>query len=319
MKMRLVVASIFAITLAGAAMAQDAGSAASKGQNAAGQNAGGQSSGGQNAGSEDAGGRDGQRGRGGRGGFGGMGMMSRGVMGTVSAAAVDHFTVKTFLGDTYTVQFSGSTRFVKMPAGEGRGAGRGEEEGADARAAGQDSGQGSGQDSGRGQGRGWARGGGNGGGNPPQAINSTDIKAGDVIEARGEVDAAAKSVAAASVALVDPERAQQMQAMVANFGKTWLMGKVTGIDGVKVTLTGSLDNAPHSFVADENTTFRRRRDPITLADIQAGDTVRVDGAVKDGVFTAGSVGDMGAMQAGERRGGPGSGAPPSGPPAASPQ
>jgi hypothetical protein len=319
MKMRFVVASVFAITLAGAAVAQDAGSAAPAGQNAATQNAAGQNSAGQNAGSEGAGGRDGQRGRGGRGGFGGMGMMSRGVMGTVSEAAADHITVKTFLGDTYTVQFSGSTRFVKMPAGQGRGAGRGEGEGADAGAAGQDSGQGSGQDSGRGQGRGWARGGGNGGGNPPQAIKSTDIKAGDVIEARGEVDATAKSVAAVSVALVDPERAQQMQAMVANFGKTWLMGKVTGIDGVKVTLTGSLDNAAHIFVADENTTFRRRRDPITLADIQVGDTVRVDGAVKDGVFTAGSVGDMGAMQAREPRGGPGSEAPPSGPPAASPQ
>jgi hypothetical protein len=56
---------------------------------------------------------------------------------------------------------------------------------------------------------------------------------------------------------------------------------------------GSVDNAPHTFTADENTTFRRRRDPITLADIQVGDVVRADGAVKDGVFTATGVVVMG--------------------------
>jgi hypothetical protein len=85
--------------------------------------------------------------------------------------------------------------------------------------------------------------------------------------------------------------------MEANFGKTWLMGKVTAIDGVKVTLTGSLDHAPHSFVADENTTFRQRRDPITLADIKVGDVVRAEGAVKDGAFTATVVNSMGAPPA----------------------
>jgi hypothetical protein len=86
--------------------------------------------------------------------------------------------------------------------------------------------------------------------------------------------------------------------MEANFGKTWLMGKVTAIDGTKITLTGTLDSAPHTIVADENTEFRKRRDPITLADIQVGDTVRADGAVKDGVFTATTVGVFG-MQNGD--------------------
>jgi hypothetical protein len=100
--------------------------------------------------------------------------------------------------------------------------------------------------------------------------------------------------------------------MQANYGKTLLMGKVTAVDGVKVTLTGAVDNAPHSFVADENTTFRRRRDPITLADIQVGDTVRVDGAVKDGVFTAVSVGVMGRTP-GEGPNGPANTPPPSPP------
>jgi hypothetical protein len=278
---------VFALGLTAAGAAQYASAQPPAEQNPAGQDAGGQNA--------EPGGGYGQRG--GRGGFG-MGMMGRGVAGTVTEVASDHFTVKTFLGDTYTIQFGGNTRFVKMPAGMRRGEGP-------------EGGEGSDEGGGREPGQGWGRGAGNGG-NPPQEIKPTDIKVGDVIDARGEVDATAKSVGATSVALVDPERAKQMEEMVANFGKTWLMGKVTGIDGVKVTLAGALDNAPHSFVADENTTFRRRRDPITLADIQVGDTLRVDGTVKDGVFTATSVGDMGAMQPGNRRG-PGSGAPPAAP------
>jgi hypothetical protein len=103
---------------------------------------------------------------------------------------------------------------------------------------------------------------------------------------------------------LDPDTARRMQEQAASFGKTWLGGKVTAINGTTITLTGSLDNAPHTVVADENTTFRRRRDPITLADIQVGDTVRVEGAVKGDVFAATVVGVGGGM------GGPA----PSGPP-----
>jgi hypothetical protein len=50
-------------------------------------------------------------------------------------------------------------------------------------------------------------------------------------------------------------------------------------------------------VADENTTFRKRRDPVTLADVQVGDMVRVEGALKNGTFVATSVALMGMPQA----------------------
>jgi hypothetical protein len=69
---------------------------------------------------------------------------------------------------------------------------------------------------------------------------------------------------------------------------------------VKVTLQGGPGNGVHSFVADEDTTFRRRREPITLADVQVGDMVRVEGALKDGGFVAKSVAVMG-MQGGPPR------------------
>ncbi len=259
MKIRLAAACVLALALTVAASAQSQGSDSSAASPAD------QSSAGQSGGYGH---------RGGRGGFGGgMGMMGRGVSGTVTEVAADHYTVKSFSGETYTIHFDANTRIMKQGAGA-RGGGQAE---------GEDRGQG------WGQGRRF-------GGNPPEPIKAGDIKVGDAISSMGDVDATAKSVGATTVVLLDPERARQMQEMEASYGKTWLMGKVTAIDGVKVTLTGMMDNAAHSFVADENTTFRRRRDPITLADIQVGDTVRAEGAVKDGVFTATTVGDMGAMQ-----------------------
>jgi len=214
-------------------------------------------------------GGQGQRG-GGRGWGGGMGM-GRGLMGTVTEVAADHYTIKTETGETYTVHYSANTRILKQQA---RARGEGGERG------------GGGE-------------GGPGGGNPPTPLKSTDIKVGDAIAAMGELDATAKSVGATMVMQIDPERAKQMREMQANYGKTWLMGKVTAIDGVKVTLMGVVDNTARSFVADENTTFRKRRDPITLADIQLGDTVRVEGALKGSDFLATTVNAMGQPTAGK--------------------
>ncbi|MDR3725529.1 MAG: DUF5666 domain-containing protein [Terracidiphilus sp.] len=203
------------------------------------------------------------------GGRGGMGsMMGRGMGGTVTAVAADHYTVKNENGETYTVYYSVNTRIMKQAAQpHGRGQG----------------GQGMGAEAGS---------------SLPQTLRSFDIKVGDAILVMGEVDAAAKSVGATVVLQVDPERAKQMREMQANYGKTWLMGKVTGVDGVKVTLQGSVDNAAHSFVADENTTFRKHREPITLGDIAVGDMVRVEGAVKDGAFVASTVTAMGVPPGG---------------------
>ena len=190
-----------------------------------------------------------------RGGRGGWGGMSGGdgITGTVTEVAADHYIIKTDGGETYTIHFSANTRIMKQTARQ-----RGE-----------------------------------GGGNPPQTLKSTDIKVGDAVAALGEVDAAVKSVGAVVVLQLDPERAKQIREMEANFGKTWLMGKVTAINETKVSIFATVDNAAHVFVADENTIFRKRREPITLADLQVGDRVRVEGAVKDGTFVAASVTVMG--------------------------
>jgi hypothetical protein len=197
--------------------------------------------------------------RGNRGAWGG-GAMGRGVLGTVTEVAPDHFTIKTDAGELYTIHYSVNTRIMKGGGGQRRGQGSNDNEPP---------------------------------ANPPTAIKASDIKVGDAIGASGEIDANAKSVGAVAIFQIDPERAKQMREMQANYGKTWVMGRVTAINDVKVTLQGGPDNATHTFVADENTTFRKRRDPVTLADIQVGDMIRAEGSVKNGAFLATAVSVIG--------------------------
>lgn len=263
----------------------------------------GLSAGAQNAtpasGDANGGGQRGQRTGMGQGGMGGgAGMFGRGIEGTVTEVAADHYTIKNYMGEIYTVHFSANTRFMKQAVGApgmGQGTGAGQGRAMDPGAGG---GQGRGMGrSGQGTGQGGGQRGGPGmgaGGNRPEPIKATDIKVGDAVGAMGEVDASAKSVGAVVVLLMDPQRAKEMQQLEANYGKTWLMGKVTAIDGTKVTLLGSVDNASHSFLADENTVFRKRREPVTMADIAVGDILRVEGAAAGGSFTASTVNVMGA-------------------------
>ena len=204
-------------------------------------------------------GASGQRGQWRGGGMGGgAGMMGRGVMGTVTEVAPDHFTVRTETGDLYTIHYSVNTRIMKGGGGLRRQQG----------------------DSGAPF-------------TPPTPIKASDIKVGDAIGASGEMDAAAKSVGAVVIFQIDPETATRMREMQDNYGKTWLMGRVTAINETTVTIQGGPDNATHNFLADENTSFRKRRDPITLGDIQTGDMVRVEGSMKNGSFVAATVSVMG--------------------------
>jgi len=229
----------------------------------------------QDAGSAPAGqNQDGTQRGGGRGQGRGMGFgAGAGVMGTVTEVAGDHFTVKTDAGETWTIHYSPNTRIMKQaprPAGAGEQGAGGEPEG-----------------TGRAMGM----------RNPPLPIKPEDVKVGDAIMAGGETDRDAKSVGAIGIMVLDPDSARRMQRMQADYGKTWLMGRVTAIDGTTLTVEGGPDNQSHSFTVDENTTFRRRREPITLADLKPGDRVRVQGAVKDGQFVATSVAQMAMPQA----------------------
>lgn len=218
---------------------------------------------------QDQGGAGQGRARGGFGGFGG----GRGVIGTVTEVAADHYTVKTETGDRYTVHFSANTRIMKQGPGGFRRRGQGTADGA-----------GDQPETPR---------------QPPQMLKSTDIKVGDVITSGGEVDASAKSVGAVFIMQMSPEQVERMKQMRDEWGKTWLAGKVTGIQDTTITIEGAMDHQPHGIVVDENTSFRQRRDSITLADIKPGEELRAEGSLKNGAFTAASVV---AMQPGNGQG-----------------
>jgi hypothetical protein len=205
-----------------------------------------------------------------RGGMGGgMGMMGpgRNVMGSVSEAAADHAVVQSYLGASYTIHYSEKTRFFKQPPlgqpDEGRRVAGGAEHG-----------------------------------RPPAQLKAADIKTSLDVEVQGRLDEATHTVEATAVVVMDPARAQAMRDRMQNWAKTWLAGKVAAIDGVQLTVQGSVDNLPHVIVADENTSLRKRREPITLADVAVGDQVMVQGSVKPEGFVATSINVMEMPQGG---------------------
>ncbi|HZD49952.1 MAG TPA: DUF5666 domain-containing protein [Silvibacterium sp.] len=128
-------------------------------------------------------------------------------------------------------------------------------------------------------------------------IKISDIHVGDMVAAAGDKDEKAKTVGAMFVMLIDKEQYEKAR---ADFGKTWTAGSIQSIDETKITVKRP-DNVVQTIVVDENTSFRKHRDSITLPDIKVGDNVTARGSVQNGNFLATvlSVGGPGD------RGGPG--------------
>jgi hypothetical protein len=149
------------------------------------------------------------------------------------------------------------------------------------------------------------------------AIKLADVHVGDGIGAMGELDAPNKTVHPLFVSIVD---AEQIKKMRESLGKTWIAGKVTAIDDLKITVLRS-DKVSQTIAVDEDTSFKRggrgmqqmmRGDgvvtmppagagrpggttpgaggpggggeSITLADIKVGDQIGGQGSLKNGVF-----------------------------------
>jgi Domain of unknown function (DUF5666) len=140
-----------------------------------------------------------------------------------------------------------------------------------------------------------------------QPIEANEIHVGDMLVAGGIVDAKAKTVGA--VVLFDVDAAKVREAK-AGFGKTWVMGKVTGIHELKITIERSGDKQAQVIGVDENTSFRKRREDVTLADVKVGDFISCQGALHQDLFMATSLRVMTPVQGG------GPGRLPGGPPAA---
>ena len=113
-------------------------------------------------------------------------------------------------------------------------------------------------------------------------IKITDLHIGDMIAAIGDKDPKAKTVGAVFVMVLDKEQYQKMR---ADFGKTWTTGVVQSIDGTNIIVKRP-DNITQTISVDENTSFRKHREDITLPDIKVGDNVNARGALQKGNFVA---------------------------------
>jgi hypothetical protein len=116
-----------------------------------------------------------------------------------------------------------------------------------------------------------------------QPIEAADVHVGDMLMAGGIVDAKAKTVGAAFVVDID---ARQVRDARAAFGKTWVMGKVTAIHELKITIERAGDKQTQIVAVDENTSFRKRREDVTLGDVKVGDTINAQGALHADTFVA---------------------------------
>jgi len=70
---------------------------------------------------------------------------------------------------------------------------------------------------------------------------------------------------------------------LADLGKTFIIGQVMKIDGTTLTIHRP-DEQDQQIEVDENTSFRKQRESITLPDIKIGDTVVGRGELKNNVF-----------------------------------
>ena len=115
-----------------------------------------------------------------------------------------------------------------------------------------------------------------------------DFKVGEAVVVRGTP--AGEDTWTAEVVAARP-------AMEARFreglGKEFIVGEIKSIDGLKLTIL-RVDGKTQTIAVDENTSFQKQGESITLADIKPGDRVFGRGALKDGTFVPAilNVGDI---------------------------
>ena len=71
-------------------------------------------------------------------------------------------------------------------------------------------------------------------------------------------------------------------------GKDYVVGEVKSLDPPKLVVLRT-DNVTQTLELNEDTSLRRGRDSITMADIQPGDHIFVRGAVANGAFVPKNV------------------------------
>ncbi|HXN54105.1 MAG TPA: DUF5666 domain-containing protein [Candidatus Acidoferrum sp.] len=116
-----------------------------------------------------------------------------------------------------------------------------------------------------------------------QAAKRGDFKVGDVIAVRGRENPdhtwTAQVIGARSAN--GEGRGPNMQA--GALGKDYIAGEVKSVDAPKISVLRS-DNVTQTIELNEDTSLRKGRDAITMADVQVGDHLFARGALQDNVF-----------------------------------
>lgn len=130
-----------------------------------------------------------------------------------------------------------------------------------------------------------------------QEAKLADFKTGDMVMVRGE--SASEGNWTASFVGSQADMASRMGQMKEDLGKKFIAGEVKSIDldNLKLTIL-RIDGQTQVISVDENTSFKKQGESITLADIKAGDRVMGQGQLKDNLFvpTVLRVGNFPQMQ-----------------------
>jgi hypothetical protein len=115
-----------------------------------------------------------------------------------------------------------------------------------------------------------------------------DLKVGDPVMVRGDKDSSGAFTA--RMVMSNPAGLARMR---EGLGKEFIAGEVKEINGTKLTID-RIDHQTQTIEVDENTSFRKQGESVTLADIKVGDHVIGRGEVKNGVFVPSvlNVGDF---------------------------
>lgn len=140
-----------------------------------------------------------------------------------------------------------------------------------------------------------------------------DLKVGNMVFVRGEQK---DGVWQAEVVAERPEGGMGMGGPGGNFrenlGKTIIIGQITAMNGTQLTIQRP-DGVSQNITVDENTSFRKDNDSVTLTDLKVGDHVFGRGELKNNVFVPSQLnvgpppfghGPRGAHGSGEQQGGP---------------
>lgn len=133
-----------------------------------------------------------------------------------------------------------------------------------------------------------------------QPAKLEDIKAGDVVFARGDLSNGV--LQSRMIGVANPEMIERMQqggpgrgfgggrggGAGAGFnredwGKKFIAGEVKTINETRLTISGP-DGQTANVEVDENTSFKRGTESITFPDIKVGDFVRGAGELKNNIF-----------------------------------